>query len=814
MKKTFILLLFSCFILGFSQEQADTLQSWISKFHTINNLTTSPDGKLATIRKMYPNNIDTVLTVDLQERKIVDTILQMSGQVFLKNNSLLSSGNGKAQFNDYSKDFIKKYNNVKIADVLMYLNKYSILSRDGTMKLYDYRGKTLKVLPNIQQFVTDKKKVLFASQLIGKKYRILNVVKNDSIPLYSTESKIKQLVLSSSGTQLILTESDATSSKLKLIFIDTTSGKITYPNGIPAEDADHIDISEVKGGKAYVINFVNYYPPPKNMLVDIWYGNDYNLAAKQSGKVFNKYYLWKPTTNQSINLPQSYPFYSPIDSDRFILAFNPLEEFKNITLHPYLNIKLYDMETGHFREIFHQVKKDLIHSSLGKYIIALDPKNQTWQLFNTEMLTVSRISKHGLKNPVFTKDFKSIYFESDTGMYRYTIRAAIIQHMGISKESEILNADRKTTNPMFGFKMSMIDSASPVLIRTVDRSKNLTAFSTWYNEKNTDLIPQTANRIREIKYDRKMEKLFTVEENYNMAPKIYEYSAKKEKRREIISVKDQTAAGLKQKIVSYKNSIGTPLKGVLYYPQKYNPQKMYPMVVYIYQIKSSASNVYSLPSNEATAVNRRTLLENGYFVYEPDIIFDSRGTGLSALDCVHSALDAIIDISGINFSKVGLTGHSMGGYETNFIATQSSRFAAFISGAALSDMVSTYFSYDYAEQKPNHNRFETGQFEMQTPYSTNKELYLRNSPINYVENVKAPVLIWNGMRDDVVVPSQAMEFFIGLKRNDLPVIALFYPGRGHDLGLNTDESKEMNKKALEWWNYFLKEKRNSNWIKL
>lgn len=129
-------------------------------------------------------------------------------------------------------------------------------------------------------------------------------------------------------------------------------------------------------------------------------------------------------------------------------------------------------------------------------------------------------------------------------------------------------------------------------------------------------------------------------------------------------------------------------------------------------------------------------------------------------------------------------------------------------------MVSTYFSYDYAEQKPNHNRFETGQFEMQTPYSTNKELYLRNSPINYVENVKAPVLIWNGMRDDVVVPSQAMEFFIGLKRNDLPVIALFYPGRGHDLGLNTDESKEMNKKALEWWNYFLKEKRNSNWIKL
>lgn len=813
MKKIFIILLFFIYPLCAGQDKDDTLQVWISKFHTINNLTSSPNGQLATFRKMYPNNIDTVLAIDLQKRKTVDTILQMSGQVFTKNNNLLSSGNGKAQINNFHQGIKKKYENIRIAEALFSLNQFLILDKQETLELIDDGGNPIRKIPNTQLFATDKSKALYACQKVGKQHHIINVLANQGKSLYTTDRTVKQMFLNAMGSQLILVESESNAT-LKVIFLDTLTGKITYPKGISAEIADHIDISEIMQGKAYLINFVTYNPPEKNRLVDIWYGTDNNLAAKQAGKATNNYYLWNSSKDHSVKLPGHYPIYSSIDSDRYVLAFNPMEEFQNITLHPYLNIFLYDTKNQSFQKIFHQIKKDIVHSKQGKYIIGLDPKEQKWLLYNVGLNSLSTIDKQGLRNPSFSKDLNTVYFESDAELWKYEIKSGRLFPQGFKKATEIIGVERKISNPQFGFRMNMLNTDSALLIKSVDKAKNLTDFSFLYKGKITRLISPTQNRIKEIKYNKNMEQFMTIEENHNMAPRIYLTNWKKDNREEIYRVQDPAATLLKQEIISFRNSIGIPLKGVLYYPKNFDASKRYPMVTYIYQIKSSAANVYSLPSNEATGVNRRTLLENGYLVYEPDIIFDSRGTGISALDCVHSALDALKNNPSINLSKVGLTGHSMGGYETNFIATQSNRFAAFISGAALSDMVSTYFSYDYAEQKPNHNRFETGQFEMEVPFSEDKDLYLKNSPVHHVENVKAPILLWNGMHDDVVVPTQAMEFFVGLKRNNLPVIALFYPNRGHDLGLNTRESKEMNKKALQWWNHFLKEKKNQTWIKL
>src|SRR5690606_32843222 len=105
-------------------------------------------------------------------------------------------------------------------------------------------------------------------------------------------------------------------------------------------------------------------------------------------------------------------------------------------------------------------------------------------------------------------------------------------------------------------------------------------------------------------------------------------------------------------------------------------------------------------------------LEKGYFVYLPDIVYGKKGTGLSALDCVHHALDALKEKTSIDNNKIGLIGHSHGGYETNFIATHSNRFATYISGAGTSDIVRSYFSYNYNFSNPFYFQYENGQYEM------------------------------------------------------------------------------------------------------
>ncbi len=65
------------------------------------------------------------------------------------------------------------------------------------------------------------------------------------------------------------------------------------------------------------------------------------------------------------------------------------------------------------------------------------------------------------------------------------------------------------------------------------------------------------------------------------------------------------------------------------------------------------------------------------------------------MESIDKALDKLLMNRNINSSKVGLIGHSFGGYLTNFIATHSNRFATYISGSGVSDIISSYFSYNY-----------------------------------------------------------------------------------------------------------------------
>ncbi|WP_304343421.1 S9 family peptidase [Chryseobacterium koreense] len=234
--------------------------------------------------------------------------------------------------------------------------------------------------------------------------------------------------------------------------------------------------------------------------------------------------------------------------------------------------------------------------------------------------------------------------------------------------------------------------------------------------------------------------------------------------------------------------------------------------MHIYQIQHHLANEYLLPDLDVVGFNIRNLIENNYFVFLPDIVIDKRGPGISAMESIDKALDKLLMNRNINSSKVGLIGHSFGGYLTNFIATHSNRFATYISGSGVSDIISSYFSYNYNFIGPHYWQFETGQYKMNRPFAADKQLYFRNNPIFNVEKVNTPVLLWTGTKDENVIPQNTTAFFLGLKRNGRDVVALYYPESGHDLSTNFLQVKDLNKKIMEWWGYFLKDKQDILWI--
>ncbi|MCY1662598.1 alpha/beta hydrolase family protein [Chryseobacterium sp. SL1] len=305
-----------------------------------------------------------------------------------------------------------------------------------------------------------------------------------------------------------------------------------------------------------------------------------------------------------------------------------------------------------------------------------------------------------------------------------------------------------------------------------------------------------------------------MEENLNMSPRLFIVTNAEQKKQLLPteSITDESTLALKQDIIHYVTEDGIPLKGVLYYPVNFNPLKKYPMVVHIYQIQNGKSNRYLTPGyHNPDALDIRTLLEKGYFVLLPDTLPGTAGAGLAALECVDKALDLVSRNSSIDMRKVGLIGHSFGGYETNFIATHSRRFATYISGAGISDIIRSYYSYNYHFPGPYYWQYETGIFQMQS-YAENRSAYLKNNPILYVENVNAPVLLWTGKQDENVPWDQTMEFFMGLRRYNKQAIALFYPNGRHALSTISEEKKDLHRKVLEWWDYFLKGKKNIPWI--
>ena len=65
------------------------------------------------------------------------------------------------------------------------------------------------------------------------------------------------------------------------------------------------------------------------------------------------------------------------------------------------------------------------------------------------------------------------------------------------------------------------------------------------------------------------------------------------------------------------------------------------------------------------------------------------------------------------------------------------------------------------------------------PYPEEAELYRERSPIHYAERLRVPVVLFQGLEDEVVPPAQAEEMVTALKENGVPHAYLAFEGEQH-----------------------------------
>ncbi len=122
-------------------------------------------------------------------------------------------------------------------------------------------------------------------------------------------------------------------------------------------------------------------------------------------------------------------------------------------------------------------------------------------------------------------------------------------------------------------------------------------------------------------------------------------------------------------------------------------------------------------------------------------------------------------------ARLAIRGGSAGGYATLCALVFHDEFAA---GA------SYYGVADTETLATDTHKFESRYLDsLIGPYPERAELYRERSPINHAERLRAPVILFQGLEDEVVPPSQSETMVAALRRNGVPHAYLAFEGEAH-----------------------------------
>jgi dipeptidyl aminopeptidase/acylaminoacyl peptidase len=266
----------------------------------------------------------------------------------------------------------------------------------------------------------------------------------------------------------------------------------------------------------------------------------------------------------------------------------------------------------------------------------------------------------------------------------------------------------------------------------------------------------------------------------------------------------------RSELLDFENGWGVPLQAVLHYPADFEPGRRYPMVVYHYERLSQGVHNWVNPSDRS-AYNTTVFTQNGYFVLQPDIVYRPRNPGLSAMATFEPALDAAIATGHIDPERIGILGHSWGGYQTTFAVTQTDRFAAAVAGAPLTNLISMYLSFYWNSGSTDARIFEISQGRMEVPWWEDYESYVANSPVHHIERMNTPLLMAFGTEDGAVEFNQGVEFYNAARRAGKDFVLLVYEGENHSLQRRPNQL-DYHRRTLEWFGHYLKGDEPSAWI--
>jgi dipeptidyl aminopeptidase/acylaminoacyl peptidase len=302
-------------------------------------------------------------------------------------------------------------------------------------------------------------------------------------------------------------------------------------------------------------------------------------------------------------------------------------------------------------------------------------------------------------------------------------------------------------------------------------------------------------------------------QDYNDSPDIFVGAADLEdaKQKTTTNPFQNNYAWDHSELIEYRTDKGRRLQGALFYPAGYEPDKKYPMIVYNYELLSQNVHRYVVPSDRSY-YNIRVFTSQGYFVLEPDIVFRPRQPGWSVVECITAGVKKVIEMGAVDPKRIGIVGHSMGGFNTAFVATHTKDiFAAAVAGAPITNLVSYYGDHHWGTGIAETDHIETGQERMEAALYEDLQAYIDNSAVYNVHNMTTPLLLEAGDVDGIIAWYQSIELYNIARRAKKNVVLLGYIGEDHGLRKKSNQ-RDYQRRILAWFGHYLKGETAEEWI--
>jgi len=250
--------------------------------------------------------------------------------------------------------------------------------------------------------------------------------------------------------------------------------------------------------------------------------------------------------------------------------------------------------------------------------------------------------------------------------------------------------------------------------------------------------------------------------------------------------------------VTWKGADNWDIEGVLIKPRELPEGQLYPLITHVhggpaYAFKLNFDPFWHLCANRGYVV----LAPNprGSFGYGEDFVAANyRDYGGNDYKDIMKGVDFLIKEDNADPDRLGIFGHSYGGYMTAWTVTQTDRFSAAVMSSGISDWGSHYGEGDVQWLSKD---CDFGAVPWEDP-----EIYRKCSPINYVDRVATPLLILHGLQDTRISYMQAKRYYVALRDRGMPVKFVTYPGEGHNVR-SVPHRIDYYGRILDWFSKYL-----------